>query len=60
MKMAFYGGAQIILSILIENISPGNGNPTPADLELLPNIQEELNEFADEMRRITETKLDRG
>ena len=59
MKMAFYGGAQIILSVMLENISPGH-QPTKADYELLPGLQEELNNFAEEMRKVAETKFGRA
>lgn len=49
-KRAFYGGAQTLLAIIMRMLDPGT-EPTEADLRKMDEIDRELRDFLEQVKR---------
>lgn len=47
MRRAFYAGASAVLTILTQNMTTDEGEPTQADFALMDNLVQELDSFKD-------------
>lgn len=49
LKMAFFGGASAAKHVMMRDLAPGE-EPTEADLDILRDMQDELNAYAEAVK----------